>query len=325
MKRLCRLAARMTLLQVAVALGIVLPGLEAAGARGPEAAAIPAQLSATVVIEPPRIEIGDPFQVEIAVVTPPDHAVSPAPVPKATPGLWILDAERPSVERQPGRWIHRQRFRARARATGPFTWPALEIGVAAPDGEKRVVQVPERPFVVSSLLDAHPEQRGFFSYRAPRLEAAGERGPWLPALLGALLALGGVALFSWVRRARLAAAAAAQALAAAPAAVDAAAAAREALRRAAGHADPVRAADLASVALRDWAAERARTPALRAATAEELAARPPPFLLATRWPAFVAALHEFDALRFPPRAPDAAARVRDAIARASDRIGGSAS
>jgi hypothetical protein len=311
-----------TLLRVAAALGALLAGLAAADAREPGPAAIPAQFSATVVIEPPRIEIGDPFQVEIAVVTPPDHAVGPAPVPKATPGLWILDAERPSVERQPGRWVHRQRFRARARATGPFTWPALEVGVEEPGGETRVVQVPERPFVVSSLLDEHPEQRGFFSYRAPRFEAADERGPFLPALVGALLALAGVALFAWVRRARLAAAAA---QAAAPAEADAAAGALEALRRAAADADPLRAADLASAALRGWAAEQTRTPGLRAATAEELAARPPPFLMATRWAAFVAALGELDALRFPPRAPDAVARVGEAIARARELVAGSSS
>jgi hypothetical protein len=82
----------------------------------------------------------------------------------------------------------------------------------------------------------------------------------------------------------------------------------------------VRAADLASAALRAWAAERARTPGLRAATAEELAARPPPFLIATRYEAFVAALCELDALRFPPHAPDAAARVREAIARATGLV-----
>jgi hypothetical protein len=301
--------------RVAAALGLALAGLAGEAARGePAAGAIPALVSATVVIEPPRIEIGDPFQVEIAVVTPPDHVVAPAPVPKATPGLWILDAERPSVERQPGRWVHRQRFRARARATGPLVWPALEVGIEGPDGAKQAVQVPERPFRVSSLLDEHPEQRSFFSYRAPRLDASGGSGPWLPALVGALLALGGVGLFSWVRRARLAAAAAARALAALPAPGDDAPATLAALHRAGESGDPVRAADLACAALRDWAAERSRTPGLRAATAEELAARPPPFLIATRYPAFVAVVREFDALRFPPREPEAAARVREANA-----------
>jgi hypothetical protein len=308
-----------TLARVAAALGFALAGLDAGPARGePASPPIPAQPSATVVIEPPRIEIGDPFLVEIAVVTPPDHVVAPAPVPRATPGLWILDAERPSVDRQAGRWVHRQRFRARARATGAFTWPACEVAIEGPGGAKSVLQAPERPFVVSSLLDEHPEQRSFFSYREPRLGTANERGPWLPALVGALLALGGVGLFSWVRHARLAAAAA-RAGAAEPAGGDPATGALEALRRAGESADPVRAADLACAAVRDWAAERSRMPGLRAATAEELAARPPPFLIATHYETLVAVVRELDALRFPPRQPEAA-RVRQAIARARELV-----
>jgi hypothetical protein len=314
-----------TLSRVGAALGLALASFVAGAADGePETSAPPtppALVRATVVIEPPRIEIGDTFSVEIAIVTPPDHSVAPAPVPKAVEGLWILDAERPSVDRQPGRWVHHQRFRARARATGPFTWPALEVGIEGPDGARRVVHVPERPFVVSSLLAEHPERRGFFSYRAPRLEASGERGPWLPALLGALFALAGVGLVAGVRRARGAAAAAARALAEAPAPGGDAAAALEALRHAGAEAeDPVRAANLACAALRDWAAERSRTPGLRSATAEELVARPAPFLLSTRYEAFVGLVRELDALRFPPSQPGATARARAAIARAAELV-----
>jgi hypothetical protein len=305
---------------LALALGLAAPAARGEPRAGGSRPVLPAQLGATLVIEPPRIEVGDPFEVEIAVVTPPEHAVAPAPVPKAIDGLWILHAERPVVERQPGRWVHRQRFRARARATGELVWPALELGVEGPDGEKSAVRVPARPFVVSSLLDEQPERRGFFSYRAPRDEAAGARGPWLPALFGALFALGGVGLFAWVRHAR-AAAAAARALAAAPVPGGGASAALEALRRAGTSVDPVRAADLAAAALRDWAAERSRTPGLRAATAEELASRPAPFLIATRWAAFVALVGELDALRFPPPPPDAAASIRDAIVRAAELVG----
>jgi len=303
----------------ALALGLA---ASAARAEAPERPPLPAQLGATLVIEPPRIEVGDPFEVEIAVVTPPDHAVAPAPVPKAIDGLWILDAERPVVERQPGRWVHRQRFRARARATGELVWPALELGVEGPGGVKTSVRVPARPFVVRSLLDEHPEQRSFFSYRAARRGTDGARGPWLPALLGALFALGGVALAAWVRHVRAAAAAAtaAGALAAASGADADERAALEALRRAASADDPVRAADLAAAALRDWAAERSRMPSVRAATSEELARRPVPFLIATRWAGFVALVAELDALRFPPPRDDAAARVRDAIARASELV-----
>ncbi len=299
-------------------------GLCVAAAVHAEPPPSPAQLRATLVIEPPRIEVGDPFDVELAVVTPPDHAVLPAPVPKAIPGLWILEAERPSVERQPGRWVHRQRFRARARATGALVWPALDVEVQASDGTKHVVRAPERPFEVRSLLAEHPEQPSFFSYRAPEAAASGAGGVLLPALVGALFALAGVALFAWVRHARQASAAAAAALAALPETPGADAAALAALGRAlAALADPVRAADLASEALRDWAAARARAPGLRAATWEELAARSAPFLLVTRWDRFVALVRELDALRFPPPPDGAADRARQTIARAAALVGGS--
>jgi hypothetical protein len=298
---------------------------EPAASAPPELAAAetpPAMLRASVVLEPPRIEIGDRFSVEVAVVTPPGHRVAPAAVPKAVEGLWILEAERPSVEQQPGRWVHRQRFRARARATGPFTWPALELDVEAPDGTRQVVSAPERPFEVVSLLVEHPEQRSFFSYRRPRLGGEAVGSPWLPALLGALFTLAGVGLFALVRRARSGAPFAAEG----PAALEADGG-EAALLAALGHAeaeasDAVAAADLASAALRSWAARRFRAPALRWATTEELSASAPPFLLATRWAALLAVLRELDALRFPPLRPGAGARAREAIAQASAFVTG---
>ena len=278
--------------------------------------AVPAALRAVVVLEPPRVEIGDPFTVEIAVVTPPDHKVAPAHVPKGVEGLWILDAERPSVDREPGRWVHHQRFRARARATGALTWPALELGVEAPDGTRQIVTSPERPFRVSSLLDEHPERRSFFSYRGPRLSEPRGGGPWLPALLGALFALGGVGLLALVRRARRATEAVGPA---GVEALDTSAAEEVALaalaRAEAALDDPVRALDLASEALRDWAATRAHAPGLRAASTEELAGSKAPFLITTRYQPFVALLRDLDALRFPRLEPDAIAPARDAIAR----------
>jgi hypothetical protein len=312
----------MTLSRVISALGLALLAIGAEAARAePETSPPPAQLRATLVIEPPRIEVGDPFDVELAVVTPPDHVVLPAPVPKATPGLWILEAERPSVERQPGRWVHRQRFRARARATGSLVWPALDVEIEAPDGTKSVLRAPERPFEVSSLLAEHPEQPSFFRYRTPELERSGARGVWLPALFGALFALAGVGLFAWVRHVRLASAAAARALAELPAPSGADGAALEALRHASAAADdPVRAADLASAALRAWAAERSRTPGLRAATLEELSARTAPFLFTTRYARFVELVRELDALRFPPPAPGGAVRASETIDRACDFV-----
>ena len=97
------------------------PPAAAADASAPEPP--PMTLRASVVLEPPRIEIGDLFTVEVAVVTPPGHRVAPAQVPKAIPGLAIVDAERPSVSHEPGRWVHHSasaRARARpARSPGP--------------------------------------------------------------------------------------------------------------------------------------------------------------------------------------------------------------
>ncbi len=287
--------------------------------------ALPAQLSATVVIEPPRIEVGDAFQVEIAVITPPDHQVPTAPVPKAIDGLWILDAERPEVDRQPGRWVHHQRFRARARAVGSFHWPALELAVEGPDGAQHVLSVPARPFSVVSLLAEHPERQSFFSYREPRRPNGSRTGPWLPALVGALFTLGAVGLASWVRRARSGETAPAPG-GVPPPPTGQTAQALAALRRAAAVAgDPVHAANLASLALRDWAAERGRSPELRAATVEELAARPAPPALASRYEGFVALVRELDDLRFPPRGPDAEARTRAAIGRTLAWVAGAGS
>jgi hypothetical protein len=285
-------------------------------------AAIPAQLSATVVIEPPRIEVGDAFWVEIAVITPPDHRVPLAPIPKAIDGLWVLDAGRPELDRQAGRWVHHQRIRARARAVGEFRWPSVEVPIEAPDGSQHVLTVPPRPFSVVSLLAEHPTQRSFFSYREPQGDAKGRSSPWLPAIVGALFALGAVALISWVRRARNEEATRSprdvrhspngdtpRALAA--------------LRNAAAAAsDPVHAADLASLALREWAAHRGRDAGLRAATAEELAYRTAPPLLASRYEGFVSLVGELDALRFPPLGPDAEARARDTIGRTLSFVAG---
>jgi hypothetical protein len=288
-------------------------GLAPVAGAGPAPVAPPASLRASVVLEPPRIEIGDVFTVEVAVVTPPGHRVAPAQVPKAVPGLVIMDAERPSVERGPGRWVHHQRFRARARSTGPLRWPALELGVEVPDGARQTVTAPERPFEVVSLLDEQPERRSPFSFRSPRLAEEGS-GPWLPALLGSLFTLAALGLVALVRRARRGGEASpALAPGAEPEDVTALLAA---LGRAEAEGDPVRAADLASEALRAWAAERFRAPFLRSATTEELAVRPPPFLLTTRYATLVAALAALDALRFPPPRDDVRLALADALARA---------
>ncbi len=281
-------------------------------------------LRATVVLEPPRVSIGSLFTVEVAVVTPPGHRVAPVPAPKAVPGLVVVDAERPSIDHEPGRWVHRQRFRARASSTGPFRWPALELAVEAPDGSTRSVTAAERPFEVISLLAEQPERRSPFGLRPPRFEPGAGRGPWLPALLGSLATLAALGLFAGVRqvRARVRHAAATEGEqepeAAELAFVLAALAHAEAAASEPGHA-----ADLASQALREWAAERFRAPVLRFATTEELATRAPPFLLTTRYAALIPLLQALDALRFPPERMQAAEELHAALARARAFVAGS--
>lgn len=280
----------------------------------------PASLRATVVLEPPRIEIGDLFTVEVAVVTPPGHRVAPAPVPKAIPGLAIVDASLPSVDHEPGRWVHHQRFRARASATGPLRWPALEIGVEAPDGSRLSVIAAERPFEVVSLLAEHAERRSPFSFRRPRLDRP-SRGPWLPALLGSLATLAALALVSGVRRVRRRLPLVSGPADGTPYDEAAAAAVLAALQRAEAEADdPVHAADLASEALRSWAAERFRAPRLRSATTEELAREAPPFLLSTRYRALLAVLEALDALRFPPLRESKGFELRAALQGARELV-----
>ena len=276
------------------------------------------------MLEPPRVEIGDLFTVEVAVVTPPGHRVAPAPVPKAIPGLAIVEAAIPSVDREPGRWVHHQRFRARASATGPLRWPAVELGVEAPDGSRLVVLAPERPFEVVSLLAENAERRSPFSFRRPHLDDGG-RGPWLPALLGSLATLAALALISGVRRVRRGAALVPGHLPGA--ALDEAVAAAVLAALAAAEAEasnPVRAADLASEALRSWAAERFRAPRLRSATTEELAREGPPFLLSTRHAALLALLESLDALRFPPLRESRGLELRAALARAREFVANAA-
>jgi hypothetical protein len=301
---------------------VLLVVLGATPAYGAEPVAIPAQLSATVVIEPPRIEVGDAFWVEIAVITPPDHRVPLAPIPKAIDGLWVLDAGRPELDRQAGRWVHHQRIRARARAVGEFRWPSVEVPIEAPDGTQHVLNVPARPFSVVSLLAEHPTQRSFFSYREPQADSDRRSGPWLPGLVGALFALGAVALFSWVRRTRNDDAARSPGDVRLPANGHTERALAALHHAAEAVSDPVHAADLASLALREWASDWGRDAVLRAATAEELANRTAPPLLASRYEGFVALVRELDALRFPPLGPEAETRARDSIGRALTFVGG---
>jgi hypothetical protein len=287
------------------------------GARG-----APPAPAATVVLEPPRLRVGDVAQVEIDVVTPPDHAVPPIrpPEPAALGPLWLLEARTLPVEKHGARWIHRTRLRVRARETGSGTWPVMHIEVVGPEGERSTVDTDARPFEVVSILPTVPDRVEPYSYRVPALR--GGRGAALAAAAGgaaaALLFVAGVAALRRARRragARRIAAERATAGGAAPwsetlLALEAA--------RAASDTDWRRSADGVSRALRRYVERRFGLP-VRTRSTEEAAALVPPLSLARRWPAALAWLTELDALRFRPvPPPDSADRVR-AIAAASKR------
>jgi hypothetical protein len=281
-------------------------------APGPAAPPAP---QAAVVIEPPALRVGDVATVEVAVVTPPGHALRPlAPPDAAALGpLWLLDAEALPVEKQGQRWTHRTRLRVRAREVGTGTWPALALELVGPEGARTRLETEPRPFEVVSVLPSFPDRVAPFPLRRPERGAPG-LSPLAAAAGGAGAALAAVAAVALARRTRRRAAARA-ALAADAVARAAAAPWQEALAELAGAADAADtdwrgAADRCSGTLRRYAARRWGF-AIECLTTEELATLTPPFALALRWPAALAWLRELDALRFRPLAADGAAlRVR---------------
>ena len=287
------------------------------GERPPPA---PASLRGTIVMEPPRIGIGETAVVEVAVISPPGHRVAPVPTPERVEGFSILGAEAPRIERRASRWIHRTRFQIRARQTGSFAWPAVRLEVEAPDGTRDAVEIAERPLQVHEVSKEFPDRQVFFPVRTPAPD------PWtggalLPAAAGALVALSGVGLFALLRRVR---GRDAEATGTAVeedttpwrASREALAAASELVVR-----DPCRGADMASGALRLYLSQRFRT-AATARTTEELEATEPPLGLAERWPDLLALLRSLDGVRFLPvdaeRRGRAAAAVREAQALMTD-------
>lgn len=274
---------------------------------------------AAVSIEPPLLRLGEVAVVEVVVVTPPDHRVHPVTPPERVDGFWLLDAETLPVERRPSRWTQRTRIRVRAREVGKSEWPRLRIEVDGPEGDRTALETEPRPLEVVSVLPEFPDQTATFPYRLP--DAAPSRTPALAAAAaGALAALAAVALARRVRRRRRAGAAAAPAAPEVPWG-----AALAGLDAAVGELDTDwrRSADRAGCALRRYVTQRFGQP-LAFRTTEEALALAPPFALATRWAALLDVLRALDAVRFrPDEAPDASARVRQAIGEARRWVEGS--
>jgi hypothetical protein len=279
---------------------------------GTSGRAAPPAPHAAIVIEPPQLRVGDVATVEVAVVTPPDHAVAPLRPPEAGAlgPLWLLDVESLPVEPVEARWTHRIRLRVRAREVGSGTFPPLRLDVVGPEGARLALETEARPFEVVSVLPSFPERLAPFPFRLPEAAPATRFSPLAAAAAGAAAALAGVAAVALARRRRRAAARSAaeeEGLAAAPwtaalAALEAAALESE--------GDWRRSADRSARALRAYVAQRWGWPVDRR-TIEELASETPPFALAARWPAALGWLRALDALRFRPDPPEgAAARVR---------------
>ncbi len=280
------------------------------------------RIRATAVLEPPRVGIGEVATLEVAVVTPPQHHVTPYRPPGEVSGFWLLGIESLPVREQGARWVHRTRIRLRARKVGRFSWPGAEITVEAPDGSAHTVALAERPLEVLSILPEFPDRLVPFGLRALADEPE-TRSALAPFAAGAVTALACIALI-WATRRRLgrASADATESPAGLPTDPPWSAASRKlAEALALGPEDPRRAAGIGAVALREFMQRRFGgdvTPC----TTEELAQARPPFAATSRWLPFLAILRRFDELHFRPAGADPAGaeRLRGTLEEARDFV-----
>ncbi len=281
---------------------LLLAGVLLAGCGGgEESPGAPTGTRVLVVAEPPRLRVGDVGQLEVVVITPPDHGVRPLEPPRAVAGLWVLDAERLPVEREPARWIHRTRLRVRPHQLGTLRWPAGQVEIEAPDGSIEARAWEPLELEVVSVRPEHPDQLTAYGVRPAPPEPT-RIGGLAAAAAGAALALAGVGLVGWARRRRRQATDSAVA----PGDPPWVEAHRELTRaRGALAQDPREAAHGTARVLRRYAAARFGADSV-ARTAEELGAAPAPFAVTTRWPGFVALVRELDDLRFRPECLEAA-------------------
>jgi hypothetical protein len=297
------------------------------GAPGASADGAPASARGELVIEPPRIRLGDVATVEQVVVTPPGVSVRPAAEPAgesadAIGGFWVLEREPLAVEREPQRWIHRTRLRIRARDVGSFGWPAQRVVLESDTGARETLEIPGRTIDVISVLEEFPDRDAPFGLRGLGTPGATPGGALVPALAGAVFTLATLGLVLLVRRERRRRAEQERALAAEPPGLPPPdAEARAALDAAAADTDPRHAADGVSRALRRFAERRFRSPAL-VMTTDELARVRPGFVAESRWRAFVSILRSLDDVRFRPPRGDDADRVATALAAARAFVAG---
>ncbi len=284
-------------------LGLALTALALAAceAAPPPAPSAHPSLRGAVLLEPPRVAVGEVARVEIAVATPPAYRVQPLAPPKPLDGFWVIGVEIPTVEKTAGRWVHRMGVRIRAREVGTFEWPARSVVVEDPDGAQHEVPLDALSLQVVSVFPEFPDRVTPFGLRVPPSADAPALPTALAAAAGAALALAAVALVALVRRRR--AAPAPEPLAPRPPPEwDEA---RAALVRARAEPDAVTAAALTSMALRHFAARRFGTDA-PVRTTEELAAGIVRGALGERVETFLVLLQRLDAAHFRGRPVEAA-------------------
>lgn len=203
----------------------------------------------------------------------------------------MLDAVAEPVRREELRWTHRTRIRVRGREAGTATWPALDLSLEGPEGERWTLLTDARPLEVVSILEEFPDRVSPFSYRLPAADSS--IPTWAAAAGGALGMLAAVALVAGLRRRRRHARES-------PAPVGTPwSDALDQLAQAAESAetDWRGASDRSAQALRRYVTRRFGVP-LESHTTEELEARTPPFVLASRWPRLIELLRVLDSQRF---------------------------
>lgn len=273
----------------------------------------PVTPQAAVVIEPPRLRVGDVAAVDVVVVTPPGHRVHPVKLPSSVRGFWLLDASALPAETGDGRQLQRTRIRVRARETGSFEWPALRVEIEDASGARSELVTAARPIEIVSVLPSFPYRVQPFSYRMP---AAGDdaTGSLWAAAAGSLGTLALLSLFAIARRTRqrvrtrkrdAARIAESQPWVETLAALAAARTDTDSNWRRAG--------GLGARALRRYLAHRFGVAAL-SLTTEEMSAIAKPFGVGSRWPSALECLRDFDAERFRAQSDaSAAAQVRAAL------------
>ena len=279
------------------ALAAALVALACSGEAADVAPETPVTPQAAVLIEPPRLRVGDVAAIEVVVVTPPGHRVHPLKPPASVPGLWLLDAEALPVESTRARQLQRTRIRVRARETGSFEWPALRVEIEDASGARSELLTAARPIEIVSVLPRFPERVEPFSYRMPAADRDAMAPLWA-ATAGSLATLALLSLIAIARRVRQrsrARAAAATGIAASQPWVEALAAITAA--RSEANADWRRAGGLGARALRRYVARRFGV-AVESLTTEEVAAITRPLRAASRWPVALDCLRDFDAKRF---------------------------